>query len=346
MFTASTDILKKGVDDGIFPSFALGIGQGERVLYTCVYGNRIVTPEIKPADMDTLYDMASISKIVSTTMIALRFIETGRLGLYDTLSVFYENPRDKAEITIADLMTHTSGLHPSIRFDKHPGKVPIDLIMDSELVCKTGTAVNYSCMGYILLADILQRISGKTLDVLAREYVFEPLNMVSTCYNPVGTNVAGNRYSTEIINGIHISVDDENCRHMGGVSGNAGVYSNLLDMLNFATMLSQRGVYKGKRFISKAMFELSMRNFTPFDSEHRGLGFILKSHALSAAGDLFSEGSFGHTGFTGTSLFVDKETNLFVVLLANAIHPTLDQKLDYLRIKRLFHNCVVTEAGL
>ena len=177
-------------------------------------------------------------------------------------------------------------------------------------------------MASILLQKILERATGKPLDVLAKELVFDPLGLRHTTYNPTSDNVAATENSVIHNRYVKGEVHDENAYYLGGVSGNAGLFSNLADTSKFAAMLSCRGNTPHGRFLSEATFATATANYTPGLAEARGLGFQLKPPvpALSAMGDLMSEGSFGHTGFTGTSLYVDAKTGLWVVLLTNAVH--------------------------
>ncbi len=330
-FKATKALLADGLNK-YYSEYALTIGCGRQVYFKAC------------TDEGLLFDLASVSKILSTTMLALKFIESGKLCLFDTLSQFYNNCGDKGNITIKDLMTHSSGLSPHILLSSHTEN-HIDVILSSELKYETGKAVAYSCMGYILLGDILERISGKCLDELGKKYVFEPLEMYNTCYNPI-EKTAGGRYEPEIINGVKISVDDENCRYLGGIAGNAGVFSNINDLTHYAAMLSSDGMYKNRTFLTQPTLQVATQDYTPHCEESRGLGFLLKRSSLSPAGDIFANVSFGHTGFTGTSVFINKSDGLFVVLLTNAVHivgSDLERKSQFLRHKRLLHNCIITE---
>jgi CubicO group peptidase (beta-lactamase class C family) len=335
------------------------------------HGFSSLFPSREEVQVDTLFDMASLTKLLSTSMVALRFMEDGKLLLSDPLSRFFTEeelsgaPEGRASATVFHLMTHSSGITPHIGLWREitPESEDFDAaviraILRSAPFCPVGEQVHYSCMGYILLQRILERISGKGLDELAREYVFDPLEMKSTGYLPFGSNLnkpACNAAATEFspLHRYYIRghVHDENAHFLGGISGNAGVFSTLDDMIRFAQMLSLRGEKPasagGGRFLSRRMFDLAVTDYTKGKNESRGLGFQLRPPlpALSAAGDLFSYGSFGHTGFTGTSLYVDAETGVWAVLLTNAVHLGRD-KTEFFRVRRLFHNAVMGEIDL
>lgn len=344
------DVLKRGLSEHAFPSAAVAVGRGDEVFVREILGNRTEHPAPVAADLDTLYDLASLTKLVATTMVALRLLEEGKLLLTHTLSRYLTEtelasaPKERRDVTLFQLMTHTSGLTPHMplwRVTAHPDEV-IPAILASAPVCAPGEQVHYSCMGYILLGKILERIEGETLDVLAREKVFLPLDMENTTYRPLSDNIAATEYSDMRSGYVCGEVHDENAHYLGGVSGNAGVFAPPEDMISFAKMLATRGMTSRGRFLSERTFDLAVRNFTPGLSECRGLGFQLKPPvpALSATGDLMSEGSYGHTGFTGTSLYVDAKDGLWGVLLTNAVHYGRD-KTAFFDVRRRFYNAMV-----
>ncbi len=331
-------ILEKAVETGAAPCTAAAVGTGGKLLRWAVYGSARTIPAPVPADLSTRFDMASLTKILSTTMVALHFLETGQLRLQDTIGDFFCAPSMRASVTVLQLLTHTGGFvpHMDLASTALTQENAVNAILTSEPVCKPGEQVYYSCMGFIVLGKILEKIGGASLDMLARELVFSPLHMTHTDYNPTGCNFA----ATELL-GCHCLegvVHDENARFLGGVSGNAGVFSNLEDMTRFASMLACGGVLDGKSFLSPAVLEAATRCYTPGLNQNRGLGFHLQSTG-SFHGDLASPRCFGHTGFTGTSLVVDPDTGLYAVLLSNRVHPTRDNTA-FLQTRRLFHNAV------
>lgn len=367
-FQNTKALIRDAVERQIMPCAAYAVGQGNDVYMEESVGFRSLFPAREEVREDTLFDMASLSKVLSTTMVALRFLEEGRMLLTDPLSRFFsgkeleEAPEGRADATVFRLMTHSSGITPHIAlWNLIPREVVGTADFDSAVAgtilrsapfCKVGEQVHYSCMGYILLQKILERISGKPLDRLAKEYVFDPLGMANTGYLPFGNNLnkpdcnaAATEFSSIHQYYIRGHVHDENAHFLGGVSGNAGVFSNLSDMITFAQMLSLRGEIPssvgGGRYLSRRMFELAVQDYTLGMNESRGLGLQLRppQPALSAAGDLFAYGSYGHTGFTGTSLYVDARTGVWAVLLTNAVHLGRD-KTEFFRVRRLFHNLV------
>lgn len=332
------EILQKGLEDGAYPCYAAAVGDADGVQFCAFDGDRALFPEKLPMTEDTLFDMASLSKLIGTTMAALRMIEDGKLALYDTVSQYFENCFDKGETTILELMTHTSGL---------PAHIPLwelgidpkdaaDAILQTPFDYTPGTKTVYSCMGFIVLAKILEKIEGEPLDRIVKRYVFDPLGMAHSTYCPPADAICAaterDPATGEYICGV---VHDENARFLGGVSGNAGVFCTLGDTVKFATMLAKRG----EGFLAPRLFELAVHDFTPECSESRGLGFQLKGWKYYPAGDLIAHGSYGHTGFTGTSLYVDSKTGRYAVLLTNRVHfGRANGKL--MPIRRRWHNIV------
>lgn len=332
-------ILEEGVESGIFPCAAAAIGRKNQIFYQRSVGNRQLVPEKEQVTSDTLFDIASLTKILSSTMLALIAMEQGKLSLYDSLSRFYPNAGDKGEITILDLMTHQSGLPshaPLWKMGIQPHQLE-DTILSLPFSYPTGSQVSYSCMGYLLLGKILEKLFSSPLNDLAKSLVFSPLGMNHTCYLPSSDNTAATEYMEDKKSCYQGTVHDENARFLGGIAGNAGVFSTISDMVRFASMLSK----DGEGLLSPRTLSSAVRNYTPFDpNEARGLGFqLFTGRNCMACGDFFSPLSFGHTGFTGTSLFVDRETGLFVVLLTNRVHPSREND-GLLRFRRVFHNTV------
>ena len=332
---------------------SVAIGRGEECFLKFCAGNRqdysgkiFQNPDPKPVDFGTLYDMASVSKMMSTTMVALRMMENGKFSLYDSLWRYFEDCGNFRDAEIRHLMTHTSGISPHLPLYSM-GISPADsvrAILDSRPVCGIGEGVNYSCMGYIVLQTILEKIAGCPLNELASELVFRPLGMDTACYCPKSENVAATEYSPHNHYYICGHVHDENAHFRGGVSGNAGVFASLNDCIKFAEMLSGRGTSHGKIYLGRHTFDLAATNFTKHLGESRGLGFAIHGGELSASGELMSPDSYGHNGYTGTSIYVDGRTGIYVILLTNSVHYGRDNRAPFFRARRIFHNLALAEA--
>lgn len=358
------EMLQEGLRNKYFPCAAFAIGDKDGLLYKDYYGvTRCfdddapcfdAVPEkftgiTPPLNEKTLFDMASCSKIMATTMLALKFLEEGKITLYDSISRFFEIPEDKKDIEIRHLLTHTSGIRQHFLLE-NDGRAPeqaVEIILSQELAYPTGTKVAYSCMGFILLGKILEKVGGAPIDVLADEVVFKPLGMKNTCYNPLQkgyTNIAATEFVESVGGYKQGLVHDENALFLRGVSANAGVFSTLDDVVLFAKMLANKGkIDGGEAFLAPSTFNAAIYDYTRGMEEGRGLGFVVREvNTLSAMGDLFPDGSYGHNGFTGTSIYVHGETGLFIVLLTNRVHFTRASQGLY-RFRRMLFNLCVSE---
>ena len=340
MYKILDRLISDGIADGAFPSAVAAVGLKEELL-ACTWRGTTCLDSGAPVNEYTLYDMASLTKILSPTMIALRAIEEGLLTLDDTVGRFFDAPDDKKDITVRMLMTHTSGITPAFDLSSEASgpNDAVRAILAHPLDGAPGNMPRYSCMGYILFAKMLEKLYQKPLDILAKEMVFDPIGMRDTGYLPKGDNIAATELDRNTGRYIQGVVHDENARFMGGVSGNAGVFSNLEDMIRFTEMLA----LNGKHYLSVNTLSVAIRNRTPGFDVHRGLGFHLGGTTQNYLGDLFPPESFGHTGFTGTSIAVDPTTGFYAILMTNRVHPTRDN-MKLLRFRRAFHNAMYAAA--
>lgn len=294
-------------------------------------GNKALIPEVEKNSLDTIYDIASMSKVVSTTSCALRLVENGDIRLFDPVKKYI--PEYKHEnVRIYDLMTHTSGMKsylPNANTLKSAEEV-WNKIIELDLDYEKGSKILYSCINYIILGKIIERVSGMSLAEFAKKEVFEPLEMKDTCYNPsdvkrcAPTEVRKDEVFDGVLRG---RVHDETAYALNGISGNAGVFSTIEDISHFIEMILNDGVYKGKRIFSKATIDLI---FTPqvketsgvyMVEEFRSIGWIVRGSA-SSAGELTSDETILHTGFTGTNIWVDRKNQIGFCMLTNRVHPT------------------------
>jgi len=322
-------MINQAIADGVFPGAAISIGDKNGEIYRNFYGFRALEPDKIPMEANTVFDLASLTKIVSTTMVALCFMDVQGLKTDDTLGMFFDAPEDKKDITIRQIMTHTSGLPahaPLYELCTNPSDVH-RTILEMPLLAPPGTNVVYSCLGFILLGKICEIVGNAPLDELVRRFVFEPLGLTATVYKPAGDNFAVTEYCETYGGWLSGVVHDENARFMGGVSGNAGIFADINDCSIITAMFANKGKWNGKTIVSQNIFEQAIQNLTNHCNEGRGLGFAVKGRAPVSCGTIFPEGSYGHTGFTGTSMWVDAETSQYVVFLTNRVHPTRDNNL-------------------
>ena len=329
-------LLNKGLDAGAYTGAAAACGDRRGVIAQAWIG--ALSPNGAPVNADTRWDMASVTKVMSTTMLALRALEDGALSLYDTLGMYLPDaPADKRGITMLQLMTHTAGFHPSFRLDRL-GIRPEEArarILARPLDSAPGGPPVYSCMGFITLGFALEALYGRPLAELARDCVFNPLGMAHTGYNPAGGNIAATERDPatgELLCGV---VHDENARFLGGAAGNAGVFSDLADMCTFSTMLA-RG---GGGYLAPVTLARAITCWAYDSEERRGLGFQLAGTRANYTGELMPAASFGHNGFTGPSLAVDPTTGFWAVLLCNRVCPTRENNAIF-PLRRRFHNAL------
>lgn len=273
-------------------------------------------------NQDTLFDIASVSKIVSATQLALIAIDKGLLSLDDSVSKFF--PTEK-QITIKNLLTHTMGIgHKNLCKENINYENIGEYILSIPSDIPVGSDVLYSCPGLILLGKILEKVFGKSLDLLFNEYVAKPLDFKRTTYKPTDKTNMVNANKTEEETGI---VNDYNCKFLGGVAGNAGLFSNICDLEKFCKMLLRRGT----PLYSEETFLKSVQNYTDGMSEHRALGYIYIDETYERTGNLMPTGSIGHGGWTGQIIAADYKTGLYAIILTD-IAKCLDE--NYGDIKR------------
>lgn len=295
-------LLDSLVSAGAIEHIALRVGRGDDIIYDTY----------RSADKRTLFDMASVTKIVAATSIALIAIDRGLLSIDDTVGRFFRVPSEKREITIRHLLTHTFGIgHKSMLPSRSTYEDIQNYILSIPLDIPIGSDVRYSCPGYILLGRIIEELFGDRLDRLFYSLVSEPLGMASSRFLPDRALDIVNANLPEEERGL---VNDYNCRYLGGVAGNAGLFSNIEDMTRYAKML----LAKGAPIISRRTFDAATKNYTADFGASRGLGFLYVDGRYEQTGGLFADGAIGHCGHTGQSIFADVASGLYVIVLSDA----------------------------
>lgn len=324
--------------DKICCNIAIKVGRGNEDVF------ELYKSENSVVDQTTLFDIASVTKIVCTTSLALIAMDKKLLSPSDKVSKFFILPTDKNNLSVLNLLTHTMGIGYKLLSDYtySPNNIE-ELILSIPFDLPVGEEVRYSCPAFILLGKILEKVFCDSLDNLFEKYVTTPLGMSFTKFLPqTNTNtVNANLNSSE--SGI---VNDLNCRFLGGVAGNAGVFSNVCDLSKYAKMLLNRGV----PIISEATFLDAVANYTETKSESRGLGFLYVDEKYSQTGKLFSKGSFGHCGHTGQSLFVDPSTGVYVIILSDMTLSTIkkfgvDTYGEVILARERIHNSIFEDLG-
>jgi CubicO group peptidase (beta-lactamase class C family) len=345
--TDAFNLLGQGVEDGAFPGAVACVGNRDGVMLEKAVGYRQIHPAREPMTVDTRFDLASLTKVVATTPLLFRLVEQGRISLFDPVCEYLDDFKNDQSLRIVNLLTHTSGLTPTrFLFDQCKTEAEaLRCISESERVFEVGKDVLYNCFNYFLLKTIIEKVTGESFDVGCERHIFSPLEMADTGFNPKGYNIAATEFDASSETYIKGIVHDENARFLDGVSGNAGVFSTVRDLSKYCAMyLSDGKLPDGKQLFSKNTIHAMTHNYTAHLGDSRGLGFCVKKNGENCSGgELISEGSFGHTGYTGTSLWIDPKIGIYIILLTNRVHPSRENN-KIIRFRRLFHNAVI--AGL
>ncbi len=299
-------------------NLAVKAGQGEKVLLEKYFSKEFSDEDFNE---NTLFDMASVTKAVATASLALLALDKKKLSLDDPLSKYFDCGDDKKNITVQNLLTHTFGYgHKSLVRDGVTYENVAKEILRIPLDIPVGSNVLYSCPAFILLGKILEQVLGDRLDRLFDRLIATPLSLENTYFLPKNKpNLPKSIVNSNLEEEKRGVVNDYNAQFLGGVAGNAGLFSNIKDMSKYVRWL----LNKGENLIGEATFESAIRNYTPGMRESRGLGFLYVDENYGQTGGLFHVGAIGHCGHTGQSFFVDPVTGLYVILLSDATIGTV-----------------------
>ncbi len=330
-------LLDDFVARGAFPGGVVAVGRLGQLAYLRPFGHLTYEPGSPAATTDTLYDLASLTKVVATTTMAMILAGEGKLSLDEPVADFLPRFRGagKERVTVRHLLTHSSGIDwwAPLYKDIQGPRAYRERIEAMDLVTPPGSAEKYSDLGVILLGEILERVSGQSLEDFEQRRLFAPLGMNDTLYRPLASRpqtlarlapTENDSWRGRVLRG---EVHDENAFALGGIAPHAGLFSTAPDLARFAQMLLWGGVYDQRRIVSRSLVEAFTRRAGVVPGSSRALGWDTKSAAGSSAGTLFSAASFGHTGFTGTSIWIDPDRQLFVILLTNRVYPTRENNL-------------------
>ena len=372
------EVIEAAIANKDIPGAVLAIVRDGKMAYLKAYGNKRVYPNAEPMTTGTVFDMASCSKTMSTAVCTMILVERGKIRLSDAVSVYLpgfqnwvsEDGKDKKTIRVSDLLTHTSGLPsygPTAELEKQYGSPNAEGLMEYIKTCKRQfkpqTDYSYSCLNFITLQNIIEKVSGQSLREFARENLFDVLGMDYTDYLPTIRDKKGNWINTVDANWASLvegdwhdviaptekqtngqvlcgQVHDPLARIMnGGISGNAGIFSRAEDIAILCAALQNGGEWNGRRILSpqtvKAMRTVPRGDVAQFG---RTLGWDNSSGYASNQGDLFGWNTYGHTGYTGTSIIMDPDNNTSVILLINSVHP--EDGHSVVRLRSLVANAI------
>jgi uncharacterized protein YbbC (DUF1343 family)/CubicO group peptidase (beta-lactamase class C family) len=307
--------------------------------YHKAYGNRAVIPGVESMTEDTIFDAASLTKVVACTPAVMWLIEHGKIGLDEPVRTYVPefSGEGREKVTVRHLLTHTSGLRPDIetRTDWHGQAEAIRKACTERLQSVPGEVFRYSDINFFLLGEIVQRVSQMPLQDFVREKIYAPLEMMDTGYLPPQSKLE-RIAPTEVVNGKPWRgvVHDPTARHMGGVAGHAGLFFTAADLAKYARMLLNGGTLNGKQIFKPETVRLMTSVQTPEGlSVRRGLGWDIDSGYSGPRGKYFPLGSYGHTGWTGTSIWIDPFSQSFLIFLSNRNHPDESGNVGALRAR-------------
>ena len=327
--------IDRAIDRKEVPGAVVLVGRRGMIAYARAAGQRALEPKREPMTRDTIFDMASLTKPIATATSIMILIDEGKLRLEDRMVVSlpeFDN-NGKSEITIEQLLRHRAGFvpdNPMADFD-HGAGAAWQRIAQLGLDSRPGEKFRYSDVGFIVLGKVVERADGRGLDSFAREKIFQPLGMNDSHFRPLESSIpapaAGERVAptewekpgARMLRGV---VHDPRARALGGVAGHAGLFATADDLAIFAQTLLNGGVGpNGRRVLSPLAVRAMIDAATTPPGQRRGLGWDIETSYSSPRGSLYGSSSFGHTGFTGTSLWIDPETESFVIILTSRLHP-------------------------
>jgi uncharacterized protein YbbC (DUF1343 family) len=316
-------LMEKAVADGNIPGGVLLVGHDGHVVYRKAFGWRALEPQREPMTVDTIFDLASLTKCIATATSVMKLVEDGRVRLNDPVAKYLPEfaQNGKTDITVRELLTHYSGLAPDLdlKADWQGRGAAFAMAMEEKPAHPPGSGFVYSDINFETLGFLVEKVTGEPLNQFAQETVFAPLGMRHTRYLPPEAwraQIAPTQYDEQgkMLRGV---VHDPTARRMGGVAGHAGLFSTADDLARFA-----EDELSGFKVLSWPIVEKMTTPQQPANAASlRGLGWDIDSPFASNRGELLPVGSYGHTGFTGTSLWIDPVTDTYIILLTNAVHP-------------------------
>ena len=345
-------IINQAIDDKIFPGAQIFISKDEDILLHSGFGKLSYESGSKLVDTSSVYDVASITKALSAVPLTMKLVERRKLSINNYVKEYYPEfvGGGKDKVKISHLLTHSSGIEAHVQYLESSNisneKDMLNDILKRDLKFVPGSKYKYSDLGFILLKNIIEKTNRSRFENLLSRWILRPLKMENTYYNPSDDkipNIAPTEYDNSFRKRMLVGeVHDENAYLMGGISSHAGLFSNAWDIAIFAKLFLNEGVWLGKRHLGYSTVNKFLRKQNkPYGSD-MALGWDTPSLSNSSAGDFFSSGSFGHLGFTGTSLWVDRKEGVIIVLLTNRVHPSREGK-EMKKVRREFHNKVMEE---
>jgi CubicO group peptidase (beta-lactamase class C family) len=323
-------LMQNAIRRGLISGAVVLVGNHAGTLYAHAAGKAGFKPGSRPLTVDTVFDIASLTKVFATTPAVIRLLDQGTLSLLDPVSRWFPEFEGR-DITVLNLLTHTSGLHDGMLDTAAPLASAISRAAEHAGTAPAGSRFLYADINFILLGNLVRRITATGLDSYCQDAFYNPLKMAHTGFNPaVNGNMAATRNGlNSVLKGV---VQDPNARLLGGVAGHAGLFSTAGDLGRFARMLLNGGILDQKRVLSaRAVAQMTAPYFFRNGKIVRGLGWDRESPFSAPKGALFSEFSYGHTGYSGSSVWIDPEADLYVIVLTTRIDYKNIQSFSRLR---------------
>ena len=324
-------LLERAIADNLIAGGVVVVGNHDGIISTSARGQLNATAGSAPLNERTVFDVASLTKVIATTPAVMKLLDEGKIALSDPLSRWFPEFADagQGQITILNLLTHTSGLNDIMLSPGQSMQSAIRKAASQPYRPEPGSRFNYADINFILLGELVYRVSGERLDQFCREQVYGPLGAQDTMFLPPGDLAAGIAPTSGSTGG---QVQDTNAHRLGGVAGHAGLFSSAYDLSRYARLMLGRGMLDNRRILSEqAMAQMVTPYLCNNGHVKRGLGWDIQSPYSAPKGSFFSEASFGHTGYSGSSIWIDPQQDLFVILLTRRVNYRDTRNFNQLR---------------
>jgi CubicO group peptidase (beta-lactamase class C family) len=324
-------LLDRAISEKMIAGGVVVIGNHDGILSTSARGQLTTTAGAPPLTERTIFDLASLTKVIATTPAVMKLVDEGRVNLSDPLSRWFPEfaAAGNPEITVLNLLTHTSGLEDITVSSDQSMQSAITKAAAQRYQQRLGNHFHYADINFILLGELVRRVSGETLDAFCQEQIYGPLGTQQTMFLPPPELDATIAPTSGSVGGV---VQDPNARRLGGVAGHAGLFSSAYDLSRYARLLLGGGVLDDRRILSE---QVVARMTTPYFCNNgqvkRGLGWDINSPFSAPKGSFFSDASFGHTGYSGSSIWIDPRQDLFVILLTRRVNYSDTRTFNQLR---------------
>lgn len=337
-FTKIDSLMNQGIESKLFPGGVILVGNANSILYKKAFGNFTYDSSSPKIKLNTMFDMASVTKVFATTMCVMKLYDENKIDLNALLSKYFPEYSfgDRNDVKVIDLLIHESGL-PAYYSPKpdESREMVIDTVLNKKLVYQKNSKTVYSCLNFVTTMLLIEKITGMPMMDYYKLNFTKPMNLERTMFTPP-VELRNECAPTE--GGLQGIVHDPLARSLEGKSGNAGLFSTVDDLSKFCRMILNEGKFEDKQILNKETINLFTKRYSERSS--RAIGFDTKSdNGYTSAGKFFSSNSFGHTGYTGTSVWIDPVRKIYVILLTNRVYP--DDKASIRDFRPIIHDAII-----